>query len=164
MLPDILNNTECIKFISDISDKTSVIKFSDNGDFKNDKYIDAELANDLFSRIPDVVKQEHGLLRANNLIMTGMYSQGDSFGLHTDTGLYYNLQSGEKSRYTFLIYLNDGFSGGETEFYDDKFKLYKTITPKTGAGLLFDIDLWHKGNEIFSGNKYWIGIEVIGEI
>jgi hypothetical protein len=44
---------------------------------------------------------------------------------------------GTESRYTFLLYLNDDFKGGETAFP----KLNKTITPKKGTFYLISLSL-----------------------
>jgi hypothetical protein len=51
----------------------------------------------------------------------------------------------------------------ETVFYDDNWRVTKTVTPKKGNAILFDIDLWHMGNPVTRGAKYWIGCEIIGK-
>ena len=63
-----------------------------------------------------------------------------------------------------MIYLNDDFTGGKTVFYDDCFQKTVEIEPKKGKALLFDIDLWHKGEEIHNGEKFWIGCEIISKM
>ena len=93
--------------------------------------------------------------------MTGKFTKNDKFGLHTDTGLFYDKDKKEKSLYTLLIYLNDGFEGGETVFYDNNFEETYRVKPEKGKALLFHIDLWHKASEILEGEKYWIGCEII---
>jgi prolyl 4-hydroxylase len=59
-----------------------------------------------------------------------------------------------------MIYLNDDYSGGETEFP----LINKTIYPKTGKAILFKnsdendyiiFQSLHRGNPIIHGNK-WI--------
>jgi prolyl 4-hydroxylase len=155
-----LTESECNTFIYEINNKKNKVCFTNSGVFENDKYIDNELAQYFFYKIKKLT--DLPILRANDLIMTGKYIPGNSFNLHTDTGLYYNRKDKEKSRYTLLIYLNDNYTGGETEFYTDEFKKVLTITPQKGKALLFDIDLWHKGNTVIEGNKYWIGCEIIG--
>jgi len=101
--------------------------------------------------------------RPNTVIMSGKYQVGDSFSLHTDTGLYYNRDTREKTRWTLLIYLNDDFDGGETVFYNDNWRRDEVtiVRPKKGNAILFDIDLWHKGTPVTRGVKYWIGCEII---
>ena len=130
--------------------------FTDNGNFKNNKWYDKDLAQFFFDRLG----KKPGIIRPNNVIMSGKYVPGDSFALHTDTGLFYSPT--EKTRWTLLVYLNDDFEGGETVFFDLNFKQTRTVVPKRGKALMFDIDLWHKGNEVTKGQKYWIGCEIIG--
>lgn len=156
-----LSPEDCEIFKKTINDTTETTDFSTTAMFKNDKFKDIKLAEKLFKTIPE------GLIdpacRPNDIIMTGMYKTGDAFGLHVDTGIYYNSSSREKCIYTYLIYLNDDFKGGETAFYTDSFEFKTATTPEKGMGLLFDLTIWHKGNEILSGEKYWISIEVIGK-
>lgn len=76
------------------------------------------------------------------------------------------LQIGKE--YRFLVKFDNTvspyciFEGGETVFFDSNFKQTRTVVPKRGKALMFDIDLWHKGNEVTKGQKYWIGCEIIG--
>jgi prolyl 4-hydroxylase len=158
---NVLTNDECEYFKNKIDNKRDVINFTNSGNFKNDKFIDIELATKLYNTIPNDIILENKILRPNKLIMTGMYTPNQSFGIHTDTGLYYNVNDKESSKFTYLIYLNDNFEGGETQFYDDYLIPTQTIFPQQGKGLLFDISLNHRGNLINNGNKYWIGIELI---
>ena len=91
-----------------------------------------------------------------------MYRPKTQFGLHTDTGLYYNSKTKDRSKYTVLIYLNDNFEGGHTQFYDNSFRPVYKIKPKTGSCIIFELDQFHEGLEVINGHKYWIGLELIG--
>ena len=51
------------------------------------------------------------------------------------------------------MYLNDDFDGGETSIYNNNFEPIIQIKPKKGMSLLFDIDLWHKGNMVTNGKN-----------
>lgn len=69
------------------------------------------------------------------------------FRKHVDIG---DLNSSRRYL-SFLFYLNDGFVGGETQFFDD----YK-ITPKRGSVLIFP-PTWqypHAGLPVERGKKY----------
>lgn len=153
----------CKNQINKITSKNpkDIFKFTSSGKFLNDKYIDTDFANELFNLIPDGIKTKHKLIRANNAIMTGTYKIGQSFGLHLDTSLYCTEK--EKSTHTLLIYLNDDFEGGETEFFNDDFKSIKTYNPRECYALLFDMKLWHLGRPINKGIKHWLHIEIITE-
>ena len=156
---------ECDRFQKIILNVDST-NFTDNGSFKNKKWTDLKLATDFFKRLIELDKNNiTRYIRANKLIIVSIYDVGDSFGFHTDTGLFYDKSSGEESRWTLLIYLNDNFEGGETAFYDtDTWKEVLRIKPQKGMALIFDIDLWHSGLPLLSGNKKWIGCEIIGKI
>lgn len=158
-----LTHDECNYFIELIKNKNAP-SFTNTGNFINKKWTDLELSNKFYNRLMDITNDTN-FLRPNNLIMAGYYQKEKSFGIHTDTGLYYNTELNQKSRWTLLIYLNDNFDGGETVFYDtNTWNKVCEIKPKIGKALLFDIDLWHSGSPIVDGEKYWIGCEIIGYI
>lgn len=163
LIDNFLDVEECNVYINQINEKKDIINFTNEGKFKNDKYIDPDLSMLFYNRIGYDVINKLNVVKPNNLIMTGKYEVGQSFSLHTDTGLYFNLEQKLKSTYTMLIYLNDDFEGGHTLFYDDKFNHLFNIIPKKGMALIFDIDMWHSGQQLSSGTKYWIGCELIGK-
>lgn len=162
-LDNFLTKNECSQYISQINNTKINICFTNNGTFLNNKWINNSLSNLFYKKLQNYNIKDN-ILRPNNLIMSGKYIKGDLFALHTDTGLYYNKETNEKTQWTLLIYLNDNFIGGETTFYDDKWNISKIINPQVGKAILFDINLWHKGNEVIEGEKYWIGCEIIGKI
>lgn len=102
------------------------------------------------------------------------YGKGGVFKEHhdsyTDEELVQVIQNGNRQRFgTFLIYLNDNYTGGETIFP----LLPKKIKPKKGKAIYFkNIDdnhtiipeSLHIGSTIKSGEKWianiWIGIDV----
>jgi len=83
------------------------------------------------------------------------YDVGERFNRHRD-GRFRRSET-EESRLTFMIYLNENFLGGETEF--DTF----SVTPETGTALLFRHDIKHKGCKIESGTKYAIRSDIMFE-
>ena len=99
-IDNFLSDEECLKFISEINNKESVRPFTISGKFKNDKFVNKELANLFYEKVKKEIDEP--MLRANNLVMTGKYQPGDKFGLHTDTGLFFDLSKGEKSNYTLF--------------------------------------------------------------
>ena len=80
------------------------------------------------------------------------YSNGQRFKMHKDGPWSEN---GISSKLTFLIYLNDNFAGGATDFRDF------TISPATGAALLFIHDTWHEGASVTEGTKYVLRSDVL---
>jgi len=94
------------------------------------------------------------------------YAKGQEFKWHFD-GEYHRFNAaGEASKLTFMIYLNGGFTGGET-----KFNLLKTLQPVDGAvlsvvpapgkALVFRHDILHTGAMVLDGIKYVMRTDVM---
>ena len=72
-----------------------------------------------------------------------------------------------RSYLTFLIYLNDNFTGGQTRFYfaDNNKMMAKGITPLQGSVLVFPqgntASLIHEGSAVTKGTKYVVRSDVI---
>ena len=81
------------------------------------------------------------------------YDPGERFARHTDGA--YRRENGEESLLTIMVYLNGGFSGGETNFGE------VGIHPEPGLGLIFDHHLLHEGAEVTSGRKYVLRSDVM---
>ena len=80
------------------------------------------------------------------------YHPGQRFRMHKD-GPW--IEDGLSSKLTLLIYLNDGFVGGDTAFRDVR------VVPKAGDALLFIHDTWHEGSAVESGIKYALRSDVM---
>lgn len=80
------------------------------------------------------------------------YSPGQRFKMHKD-GPW--TEGGATSRLSFLVYLNDGFSGGATTFRDLQ------VSPAIGQALLFVHDTWHEGAQVTQGVKYVLRSDVL---
>lgn len=91
------------------------------------------------------------------------YRDGQRFTIHRDGE--YHAGPLERSRLTFMIYLNDGaeFRGGATRYYRDRSGdvLLRSVTPRRGACILFDHALWHDGEAVHQGTKYVLRSDVI---
>ena len=144
-----------------------------NSPFKNGKVIHEHFSTLMFERIrkhlPEVYTDRQSLqqgrqwefVRVPKYVMYASICSGKMFGIHTDTGCEYNNRTREYSKFTVLTYLNDDYEGGHTSFYDDDFNLTTSITPRKNRTLVFDMDLFHKGNVVESGEKHWIGTELV---
>lgn len=90
------------------------------------------------------------------------YDPGQKFDWHQDG--YFERSNGERSQFTFMVYLNDGFEGGGTSFADPYGRLGFdpfTVTPKKGSALLFYHHLDHRGDEVTAGRKYVLRTDVM---
>lgn len=136
-------------------------------EFKNGKAVLPAVSERMWEalrpRLPQVYVDRKGrpwsFRRASRYVMYAKVSAGQSFPLHTDTGA--ELSDTEESRFTVLTYLNDGFGGGSTAFYDDDFNKTVEVLPRENRTLVFDIDLFHEGLPVLHGEKLWIGTELV---
>ena len=93
-----------------------------------------------FFKQPNLAMEEFRIKRYNS-------ETGQQFDTHVDAC---SLES-SKRYLSFLFYLNDDFTGGETVFYPDQ-----EIQPKTGSVLIFP-PTWqypHAGLPVMTGTKY----------
>lgn len=80
------------------------------------------------------------------------YTRGQRFKMHKD-GPW--VEDGLTSQLTLLVYLNEGFDGGDTVFRD------MAVRPRTGTALLFLHDTWHEGAAVTDGTKYVLRSDVM---
>ena len=81
------------------------------------------------------------------------YDVGERFNKHKDGRIRQDAEIA--SRWTFLLYLNEGFAGGETEFET------LTVAPRRGAALCFRHELRHKGCAVTEGRKYVLRTDIL---
>ncbi|AZA81350.1 oxidoreductase, 2OG-Fe(II) oxygenase [Chryseobacterium lactis] len=167
MIEDFLTESECDQYVSLSMEKGfEEAKVGVQGQQKMNKGVrnndrlmifDNHLAEDLFERAAGFLPDYHeglSLLNFNEMFRVYKYSPGQRFKMHRD-GSYIRNEK-EKSFYTFLIYLNDDFEGGETEFEN----LF-TITPKKGTALVFCHPLRHEGKTLLTGFKYVLRTDIM---
>lgn len=85
------------------------------------------------------------------------YDIGQRFARHTDG--YFERTNGERSHFTFMVYLNDGFEGGATAFHESSPSLL--ITPERGMALVFYHRQLHEGMPVVKGRKYVLRTDVM---
>lgn len=83
------------------------------------------------------------------------YQPGQQFRAHYDGAYFRN--DDERSLLTFMVYLNEGFDGGETWF------LHRGVqfVPQTGRALFFEHDQLHEGVMVYAGVKYALRTDVM---
>lgn len=155
-----------IKQIDNYSNKERL--FSDN-DFKNGKIYNIEHSDMIFNRIKPYLPSNYidrngkswEFIGSCYYIFYAKLIENQHFGIHTDTGSFYDNKNNMYSKFTLLTYLNDDFIGGATQFYNSNLERTITIEPAINKTLIFDIDLFHKGDIILQGSKRWIGTEIV---
>jgi hypothetical protein len=119
---------------------------------------DAAEANALLARVASRVPprlSEMVLAGANPRLRLYRYAAGERHGAHWDTVVH--LDGGVKSLLTLVFYLNDGFSGGETDFPE----LDQRVVPRVGRALLFQHRILHEATEVSSGEKLVLRTDVL---
>lgn len=82
------------------------------------------------------------------------YGPGERHGAHWDTVVH--LDGGVRSLVTLVFYLNDGFTGGETDFPE----LERRISPRKGRALLFQHRILHEATEVTAGEKFVLRTDI----
>ena len=123
----------------------------------NDRVIfdDVSLAAQLFERAKKFLAPEKDgwmLRRLNERFRFYRYSEKQKFAWHLDGKV--TDTHGDETFLTFMVYLNDDFEGGNTDFNWEKVK------PKRGMALVFPHRLTHQGSPVSSGHKYVLRTDV----
>ena len=120
----------------------------------NDRVIfdDEALARTLLGRVRGRAPEEvHGmsLVGVNERFRCYRYKPGMRFAPHKDGAFVRDDR--EQSCYSFLVYLNEGFQGGNTTFATEP---EVSVKPEAGMGLLFQHPIVHEGSVVTEGTKY----------
>ena len=118
---------------------------------------DELLAEEIWSRVKQYLPKVINGRRAiglNERLRFYRYDPGEKFETHVDG--YYMRPNGEQSMLTFMLYLNGGFEGGETNFQSGV-----SINPEAGMVLVFRHALYHEGAALVSGRKYVLRSDVM---
>lgn len=115
---------------------------------------DPEFAENLFQSIGAFLPRLDECSTAvglSEMVRFYRYDKNQRFKRHIDGRV---IDAGRESRLTFMVYLNDKFSGGETKFDD------AVISPTTGMALLFIHEQKHESLPIRAGTKYVLRSDV----
>lgn len=166
IIQDFWNKEKCTDFITKSEAKGYRGATIDTGmshrivkSVRNNKrvlYEDLELAADIWKDLAALVPQNIGnsyAIGLNELFRFYRYKPGEEFKKHRDQSYIRN--SEEASYYTFMIYLNNDFEGGETTFDN------KVIRPVTGMALIFLHSLEHAGSPVKRGTKYVLRTDIM---
>jgi hypothetical protein len=130
------------------------------------KYLPDDETRERFGGIQGEYESTTQAVGLNERLRFLKYEPGDYFAPHFDgcfmRGASSGLRMGERSKMTLMVYLNGGFSGGSTDFVhvrDESMKV--SVAPKAGRILCFDHHIYHAGEELTSGTKYAIRMDVM---
>jgi prolyl 4-hydroxylase len=161
-LPGLLSSAECealIARIESLGPATAPIITPEGTvvrtDVRNNDRVmfeDVELGRTLLERArAKAPKDIHGmsLVGVNERFRCYRYQPGMRFAPHKDGA--FHRDDDEQSFYSFLVYLNEGFEGGNTTFATSP---EIAIKPAIGMGLLFQHPIIHEGSIVTAGVKY----------
>lgn len=123
---------------------------------------DPERAAILFERgqpfLPDL-RGRWKLAGLNERFRYYRYEVSQTFTQHYDGS--FRRSDREESKLTFMVYLNDDFEGGTTDFFHEDGKFWLRVEPKAGMALVFAHPLLHEGTSVQSGRKYVLRTDVM---
>jgi hypothetical protein len=167
-IADVLSPAECEALIHRIEEgKPAAAPVTTSRGFvmmpqvrNNDRVMfdDTGLAAALFERVRHSLPRDidgRAPVGANERLRCYRYAKGQRFKPHFDGA--FTRSATESSELTLMVYLNDGFVGGETAFLD----LEQVVTPKRGMALLFTHRILHEGCEVLNGLKYVLRSDVM---
>ena len=105
-----------------------------------------------FEKLMPEYSQQWNAVSLNERLRFYRYKKDQIFRFHRDTPFERNNQ---KSKLSFIIYLNVEFEGGETDFREFK------VSPFEGAALVFPHHLLHEGSPVTSGVKYAVRTDIM---
>ncbi len=106
------------------------------------------------ARTPAVLSGQR-LIGANPRLRLYRYEAGEKHSSHWDTVVEF--ERGAQSLLTLVLYLNDDFVGGETEFGE----LGVTVAPKCGTALLFQHRVLHTARTVQRGAKFVLRTDIV---
>jgi hypothetical protein len=126
----------------------------------NDRVIvdDVSLASCLWQRVQPFAPQFKNWhpVGVNERFRFYRYDIGQKFDWHQDG--HFERTNGERSFFTFMVYLNADFEGGETSFSTSNRSSVPwpnlIVKPEVGKALLFHHPITHKGETVVAGRKY----------
>jgi hypothetical protein len=174
VIQDFLSSQECTALIrrsEGLTYEPGTVGDMVMDDVRNNERVlldDPALAADLFRRAEPFLPVEidgHHLWGFNERWRFYRYQPGQTFKPHRD-GSYCRIGAFEESRLTFMVYLNEELTGGETQFFSGMEQAaaqcaYLTVKPKTGMALVFVHSIWHEGAVVRSGQKYVLRTDVM---
>lgn len=164
IIHDVLDKNECLEMIElaeSIGFSEATVSLPEGAKLmksvRNNQRVtidDENIANMIWLKIKSLIPKvdDSNATRLNYRIRFYKYSIGQRFNRHID-GVY--KEGEEESKYSFLIYLNNDFEGGETEFDIRKIK------PNTGSALCFEHNIKHKGCKVEKGIKYVLRTDIM---
>ncbi len=154
---DLLSEPECWQIIQECNGFRTASTFAlanrSHRTAENTNYINTDLADKLWDRLQCHCPNIHGFEPSGVCpsMQVIRYKKGGYFHLHQDGC---SVQGDKTSQFSMVIYLNDGYTNGETRILCKAVGEIIQVAPKVGRCLAFLHDELHEGREVASGTKY----------
>jgi len=195
ILYNVLSPKEC-EYVINTSEELGIGPLSYDKSFRNNDRcvaIGRGASNTIFNRIKDYILQlnittedDHHVgysfkcegdwkpIGLNTFWRICRYAPGGHFGPHYDA--HYYVDTNNRSMKTFMIYLNDEYEGGTTNFINDSQPLFRDqdglfkaqeenilrkIKPIKGMALIFNHHILHEGGIVSQGTKYIMRSDIL---
>lgn len=158
--------------VSVMGEELAELLFTRAKPYLPDMHISCDIPNlpaGLPEGIPMAGERRHwSAIELNPCFRVCRYEPGGFFQPHHDGGFDYDFEF--RSFKTFMIYLNDDFEGGPTNFYresqkhysrPDEKKVIHELTPERGSCVVFNHRITHDGGVLKEGKKYILRTEVM---
>jgi hypothetical protein len=167
ILRNVLSPKECSQIIADSEargyDSLEDIYQKTYRDNKRVIVSDSAFADILFSRVVSELPQQmkgQNIVGLNECFRSCKYTPGGHFRPHNDK-CFVRKDERELSQLTFMMYLNEGFTGAHTNFLDVGRCTIESVEPEAGMALVFEHQMLHEGGVLNDGVKYIIRSDVM---
>lgn len=123
-----------------------------------------ELSHSLFKKLKEEsIDELEPTVALNTKLRFCQYQTDQMFSKHQD-GVFF-LDDKKCSSLSFVLYLNEEFSGGRTLFFEERndAKHKYMIRPQKGKLVVFDHTIWHSGEQVNEGEKYILRSDLLME-
>ncbi|MEM7151772.1 MAG: 2OG-Fe(II) oxygenase [Myxococcota bacterium] len=154
----LVHETETFGFLT--APITTLTGFEHRPEIRNNTRVmldDRKRAKWLWERVQPWIPREywdHHVVGLNERFRYYRYQAGQYFRWHRDGA--YRRNNRERSLLTLMVYLNDGFTGGDTDFGH-----IEPVVPRKGMALVFEHRLRHCGQQVEQGTKYVLRTDVM---
>ena len=132
------------------------------------KRVEKYLPSTIYWKNKKIVKEnetdstEWKLQGLNERFRSCKYLPNQFFRYHQDGEFW--LTKEIQSKLTFMLYLNDDFEGGFTNFFESSgfdSKVTCAVKPSAGSLIIFEHTLWHEGATLLSGEKHILRSDIM---
>jgi len=165
LINNLLTETECNYLIFRAKEKVfrNAINGEKHGRFNDETFINNNsilklIRLRLLNTFKNHSRATFSIQNTTEVLEFYRYKKGDFVSPHSDTPI--QVSENSKSNYTLVIYLNEGFEGGETFFRMNDLKL----KANRGGAVLFDQNLIHGSSKIINGEKYILRLSILVDV